>query len=98
MLELSKEYLRIDGDHDDQLLGLLIDSAKEYLTNAGVNEREEGKEEDLYKLAITMLVTNWYENRVQEQDQRTQSVMKLGLQSIILQLKAGDLSGKPSEV
>jgi len=28
LLEMSKEYLRIDGDHDDNMLGLLIDSAE----------------------------------------------------------------------
>lgn len=88
MLETVKEYLRIDGGHDDQMLGLLIDSAKEYLSNSGVKEPEE--ENNLYNLALTMLVTHWYENR----EQVTGSIprnLELGLQSIILQLKAGDL-------
>jgi len=87
MLEMSKEYLRIDGDHDDNMLGLLIDSAKQYMSNAGVGEEES----ELYQLAIMMLVTNWYENR----EQVTTSLPKaitLGLQSIILQLKAGNLN------
>lgn len=86
LLEMSKEYLRIDGDHDDNMLGLLIDSAKQYMANAGVDEEES----ELYQLAIMMLVTNWYENR----EQVTTSLPKaitLGLQSIILQLKAGNL-------
>lgn len=85
LLELTKEYLRIDGDHDNQMLGLLIDSAKEYMENAGVKELTDNK---LYNLAIIMLVTHWYENR----EQVTNSIPKnltLGLQSIILQLKAG---------
>lgn len=84
LLKMSKEYLRIDGDHDDEMLGLLIKSAKEYMKNAGV----KGQETELYNLAIMMLVTNWYENR----EQVTSSIPKtisLGLQSIILQLKAG---------
>lgn len=87
LLKMSKEYLRIDGDHDDNMLGLLINSAKQYMKNAGVKEQES----ELYNLAIMMLVTNWYENR----EQVTTSLPKaitLGLQSIILQLKAGSLN------
>lgn len=83
LLEMSKEYLRIDGDRDNKLLGLLINSAKDYLKNAGVEEQES----ELYSLAIMMLVTHWYENR----EQVTGSIPKaitLGLQSIILQLKS----------
>lgn len=86
LLEHVKEYLRIDGDHDDDIVGLLIDSAKEYMKNAGVEEQVN----PLYKLAITMLVTHWYENRLQTPEGRTSDVLKLGLQSIILQLKVGD--------
>lgn len=85
LLENVKEYLRVDGDHDDKTLGLLIDSAKEYLFNAGVKERDS----KTYTLAIIMLVTHWYENREQVVGQ-TANNLTLGLQSIILQLKAGD--------
>lgn len=92
MLEHVKEYLRIDGDYDDPMLSLLIDSAKEYLSNAGVKEQEN----NLYKLAITMLVTHWYENRNQETDARTKKVLDLGLQTIILQLKVGGLNDQSS--
>jgi|SRR5699024_3338016 len=94
LIEHVKEYLRIDGDHDDAMLGLLIDSAKEYLKNAGVKEQKS----DLYNLAITMLVTHWYENRNQEADSRTNKVISLGLQTIILQLKAGGLNDQPSQI
>lgn len=87
MLPHVKEYLRVSGDHDDNMLGLLIDSAKEYLSNAGVPDDVE--EDKLYKLAITMLVTHWYENREQDIDGRTSRTIELGLQTIILQLKAG---------
>lgn len=84
-----KEYLRIDGEQDDNMLVLLLDSSKEYLTNAGVSEQQS----DLYKLAITMLVTHWYENRLHEADTRTKKTISLGLQTIILQLKAGEMDG-----
>lgn len=81
-----KQYLRIDGDHDDQMIGLLIDSAKEYLLNAGVKKDEEN---GLYKLAVTMLVTHWYESREQSTEGRTSRTIDLGLQTIILQLRVG---------
>ena len=83
LLKMSKEYLRIDGSHDDNLLKSLILSAKEYMSNAGVKESES----ELYQLAIMMLVTHWYETR----EQVTGSVphaITMGLQSIILQLKS----------
>lgn len=85
LTEHVKQYLRIDGDHDNDMLGLLISSAKEYLDNAGVEQQES----ELYKLAITMLVTHWYEERQQTIDGRTSQVIDLGLQTVILQLKAG---------
>lgn len=85
LLEHVKEYLRIDGDQDDNMLGLLIDSAKEYLSNAGVKEQDS----TLYRLAITMLVTHWYEHREQSIDGRTSRVIEMGLQTIILQLRVG---------
>lgn len=88
--EHVKEYLRITGDHDDRLLGLLISSARKYLANAGVEESES--DNDLYKLAVTMLVTQWYENREQSVEGRTSRVLEMGLQTIILQLKAGESS------
>lgn len=90
LLNHVKEYLRIDGDHDDEIVGLLINSSKEYMKNAGVVEQDNA----LYKLAITMLVTHWYENRLQVTDGRTSDVLKMGLQTIILQLKVGDGHGE----
>src|SRR5690625_3950425 len=85
LLVMSKQYLNLTGSYDDELLEILIESAEEYLNGAGVKD----KENKLYRLAIMMLVTNWYENR----EQITNGVPKhleLGLQSIILQLKAGN--------
>ncbi|MCC2249081.1 head-tail connector protein [Virgibacillus sp. AGTR] len=94
LLELAKEYLRIDGDQDNKLLDLLINSAKNYMSNAGVKE----KEDELYQLAIMMLVTHWYENRQQNEFGKISSAIEMGLQTIILQLKAGDLVDQSSEV
>lgn len=82
-LEKAKEYLRIDGDQDDELLGLLINAAKEYMSNSGVKEQES----DLYQLGIMMLVTHWYENR-EPVSVTLPHALTMGLQSVILQLKS----------
>lgn len=83
LLDMAKDYLKIDGKADDPLLKSLILSAKEYMTNAGVEEQES----ELYKLAVMMLVTHWYETREQVTGSMPQAI-SLGLQSIILQLKS----------
>lgn len=60
MLQEIKEYMRLDEDYDDLLIQTLITSAETYLLNAGVRENYEN---NLYGLAIKMLVLHWYENR-----------------------------------
>lgn len=93
MIETIKEYLRIDGTEDDNLLGFLIDSAEEYLSGAGVKKTKLKK----YELAVIMLVTHWFENR--EAVGKAQATVELGLQSIILQLKAeGLINDEPSQI
>lgn len=83
-LEELKNYLRIDGSEDDEVLALLVDAAEEYLADAGVPE--EAKEKAKYKLAVMLLVALNYENR-----NPAMKIDKLsfGLESIILQLKVG---------
>lgn len=87
MLENIKGYLRIDGDYDDQLLETLIYSAENYLLGAGVKKRDD----HLYKIAITMLVTHWYENREQVTGS-TPKNMPMGLKAIILQMGLGEVN------
>ena len=60
MLQEIKEYMRIDEDYDDLLICTLIKSAETYLYNSGVKETYPN---ELYCLAIKMLVLHWYENR-----------------------------------
>lgn len=76
-----KTYLRIDGSEDDVVLTLLIDAAKEYLSNAGVPE-SEGK---LYKVAVMLYVALHYENR--DPSMKIEK-FNFALESIILQLKS----------
>lgn len=78
------EYTRVD--EDESIIDTLIFSAIEHLDNAGV-EQENNKESYLYKLAIGMLVTQWYEERKQNISTRDAAVMENGVQTIILQLK-----------
>ena len=60
MLQEIKEYMKIDEDYDDMLIQTLILSAETYLYNCGVRQEYDN---DLYGLAIKMLVLHWYENR-----------------------------------
>ncbi|MCL2225796.1 MAG: head-tail connector protein [Defluviitaleaceae bacterium] len=80
-LDELKEYLRVDHDHDDAQLKMLMCAAKEYLKNAGVAVCNT----PLYRLAVMLYVAVHYENRdgAQKMDGFSHA-----LQSIILQLKA----------
>jgi uncharacterized phage protein (predicted DNA packaging) len=79
-LDELKNYLRIDGSEDDALLTLLVDSAKEYLQNAGVPESDSAQ----YKLAVMLYVALHYENR---DPSAKMDKMNFAFESIILQLK-----------
>ncbi|CAI6023410.1 hypothetical protein PAECIP112173_00342 [Paenibacillus sp. JJ-100] len=79
-LETLKKYLRIDGSEDDDILTLLIEASKEFLTGAGVPESNTA----LYRLAVMMHVALNYENR--NPAIKIESI-NFALQSIILQIK-----------
>lgn len=81
MLEEIKEYLRVDGEYQDTEIQDLINAAEAYLTNAGIAVDEMN---ELYKLAVKMLVSHWYENR---QPIGKADKLAFGLESIISQLK-----------
>lgn len=80
MLEEILLHLRIDNDYELEYITSLIYAAKAFLKNAGVIEEKS----ELYKLAIKILVSHWYENR-----EVTGKADKLAysLDSIITQLK-----------
>lgn len=80
-LDELKLFLRVDGEEEDELIQCLQLAAEEYLINAGVN-KDYSKE--LYKLAVKLLVTHWYNNReVTGKADR----LAFSLDTIILQLK-----------
>ncbi|MCY8609887.1 phage gp6-like head-tail connector protein [Bacillus paralicheniformis] len=80
-LEEMKEYLRVDGDEENALISSLIDAAEKYMKNSGAKDTDN----ELYNLAIKMLVTGWYEDRGSMSDGKNK--LAYSLQSIILQLK-----------
>lgn len=90
-LEELKLFLRIDGEEEDLLIEGLQFAAEEYLTNAGI-KMDYTKE--LYKLAIKILISHWYENRHVENVGKNVRKIAFGLDTIIVQLKytQGDVS------
>lgn len=63
LLTYIKQYLRIEQDwtEDDSVLSSLIIAAKNYIKNAtGIDIVETN---ELHKLALSLLVIHWYENR-----------------------------------
>ena len=83
-LEELKLFLRTDDYEEDNLVQVLQLSAEEYLTNAGIT-KDYSKE--LYKLAIKILVSHWYENRSVETIGKNVSKIAFGLDTILIQLK-----------
>lgn len=61
LLEYVKNYSKLEDDEDIDLLSSFILASKEYLTNAGVDIDEEN---ELHKLAIAMLTSQRYEDRL----------------------------------
>jgi len=63
-LDFVKNYLRIDHDEDDNLLSLMIVSAKNFIQsylNIKFSEMEEIPDE--FTIAALALIAHWYENR-----------------------------------
>ncbi len=77
-----KDYLRSDGTDDDIQVEELILAADTYLVNAGATKDHANS---LYKLALKILVTQWYENRVPVGE--VTSEMAFSLRHILTQLK-----------
>ena len=80
-----KDALRIDGSEDDNVLALLLNSAKAYLKGAGVPEEKITDETiDLYKQALIIYLEMDY-----EYDEKKIPRLERSFTRILLQLKAG---------
>lgn len=72
-LQKVKDYLRVDYEEDDGLIGGLVLAAEEYLKNAGVQGQEDS---DLYEVVVLMLTGLFYESRgIVEKDIKIPSVI-----------------------
>lgn len=79
------DFMNIDEeDVQDNLFDIFILSAIEYLNNAGVTE--ENKKSNLYKMAVALLVSHWYDNGSVTTDVNNQP-LKWSLQYILTQLQ-----------
>ena len=83
-LEEIKVFLKVDHEEEHMFIQGLQLSAEEYLSNAGI-KKDYTKE--LYKLAIKILVSHWYENRAVETIGKNVTKIAFGLDTILLQLK-----------
>lgn len=82
-LEELKEYLKIDGTDEDITISNLQLATEVYLKNTGITKDYTN---DLYKVAIKLLVAHWYTNRDTYTDMRT-AKLDFSLETIIFSLK-----------
>lgn len=83
-LEELKLFIKVDSDEEDILIKSLQIAAEEYLTDAGIMKNYN---KEKYKLAVKILVNNWYENRAVETIGKNVSKIAFGLDTILIQLK-----------
>lgn len=97
-LEETKNYLRVDTEADDALIGMLIQAAETYLMNATGKEYPETDEQGnkieyaLEKVYLNLLIAYWYENRSASPRNKSLSgavpdEFTYATQSLLLQLK-----------
>ncbi|ARJ20518.1 phage gp6-like head-tail connector protein [Bacillus sp. ISL-8] len=79
-LDEAKQYVKVDGSEEDNLLTSFIMAAEEYLKDAGVTNTEAER----YKIAVMILVAEWYENRGIS---KISDELSYSLRSLILQLR-----------
>ena len=82
-LDELKSFLRVTENDDDVFIESLQVTAEEYLTNAGIKKNYD---KELYALAIKLLVSHWFENRMIQSD-KSQNKLSFSLDAIIMQLK-----------
>ena len=78
-VDTIKDALRIDGSQDDELIESYIETAKDYVKDAVVNNSDDM---DLtpyrkYRLAVILLVQFWYSNRATDMKQTPYQVLSL---------------------
>lgn len=88
-LDTIKQYLRIDGDNDDMILNMLLDSAIQYCTSYMGCTKEDLEKYDDVTVVILALVSDSYEVR-----QFTTSTVTLNpIMQGVLDLHCGNFLG-----
>lgn len=96
-LEEIKNFLRIDGDDDDEFLLLLMDAAKEYVTH-GIGRCDESSAR--VKLVLLTIVSTLYENRlftVESANEKVQYAIRSMMMQLSLECGEGDDHGDEGE-
>lgn len=84
-LEDIKNYLRIDGDEEDDLLRTMIDAGKEFIRSA-VGEYDDT--DSTAQVLLAAVVQNMYDNReLMQSEQQVKKRIEYTFQSMILQLR-----------
>lgn len=87
-----KEYLRVDGEEEDNLITSLLLASQSYIENGTgikIDDVERNKNlKPLYNLATKLLVSHWYENRTTEITGPNFHKLNFSLESLFLQLEA----------
>lgn len=103
MLKMNevKPYIRVDYDDEDSLIALLMANAESYLRDSisGFDLKLENDVEDRFKnkakLAMLVLIKNWYDNR-DFMEFRVGEKVRYTVQSIMLQMD--NSYGDPHEI
>lgn len=89
LLSEIKEFITDDSD-DPKTIALIKSlkvAAEEYVKGSGVNNSTINYENSLYKLAIMMLISHWYENRNIVAVGTITKEMEISFKSIVIQLR-----------
>lgn len=84
-LAFVKNYLRIDTNYDDDYITLLLDVAREYITDA-VGHCDETQAR--VKLLMLTIIATLYENRAYTIDKNNEKVL-YPLKTMVRQLELG---------
>lgn len=85
-LNSLKKYLRIDHDLDDALIETLQDVAEKYIYGA---IEVTATYDERFDYAVTLLVSNWYENRISTTEKALDEI-PFGVTALIHQLRGLD--------
>lgn len=93
-LEEVKEYLRIDEDADDLAIQIMMDTAKQFITDAvGFYEGSNPK----IKMLFALVMQDFYENRVLVVKESDRQRLAFVASSLLMQLQVEALMKEDEE-